>query len=244
MHEIAFGGVRLWQPSLYIPWRYWPWHRVRTTYRPLPDPLITPQTSLVTTSPMSGTRIRFYEYSTSADGQSLWSPIPSNVVENCSPITRLGIATYNVWFDKVEKRTRFEAVLRELISIPAIDLVSLQEVTEEFLHWLQESPEIQAHWVLTNCWDSEHQREIPPNWYGCMLLVTKRWAGNVRGWVKRFPTSKMGRFVVMAEIFQNGSSLVLFGWFSLLIFRFALPMRIRIPRIPTWKNVSGKLTST
>jgi len=156
----------------------------------------------------TGTKINLYEYQ-SAEAQPSWRPLASNAIRFSGSITGLRIITFNVWFDNLEKRIRFDGVIRELLSIPSVDVISLQEVTEEFLEWLQETPEIQSDWLLTNCWDADHERELRhPNWYGCILLVTKRWAGNVRGWIKRFPTSKMRRFVVMAEVFQNGKSLV------------------------------------
>jgi hypothetical protein len=159
---------------------------------------------------MSATPISFYEYragTTSAD-DSDWRPLDSTYPGITNPITDLRIVTWNVWFDKVEKRTRFEGSLKELLAIPALDVVSLQEVTPQFLEWLQFSEEIRSDWLLTNAWDSDHRREIPENWYGCVFLVRKRLAGNIRGWVKKFPTSKMGRFVVMADIFQKEESVV------------------------------------
>jgi hypothetical protein len=160
---------------------------------------------------MSANPIPFYEYGSSdaSSHDSGWKSLKSSYPEIMKPITDLTIVTWNVWFDEVEKEMRFEGVLKELLAVRGVDIVSLQEVTPQFVEWLQLSHEIRSDWLLTNCWDSDHLREIPEKWYGCVFLVRKKWAGNVRGWVKKFPTSKMGRFVLMAEIFQNKESVVI-----------------------------------
>jgi hypothetical protein len=155
--------------------------------------------------------IRFYGYvdnETEFEKGQEWYPVSSH-----SPfpkqLTTLNLATWNVWFDKLEDRSRFDGVLQELLALPSLDIISFQEITREFLSWLQQGNEIRASWVLTNCWDKEHLQEISDKWYGCIFLVKKELAGNIRAWVKKFPTSKMRRFVVMAEIFEGNTSLVI-----------------------------------
>jgi len=187
---------------------------------------------------MSATPISFYEYraGTASADDSGWKPLNSSYPEITRPITNLRIVTWNVWFDEVEKQTRFEGLLKELLVIPALDVVSLQEVTPQFVEWLQFSKDIRSDWLLTNCWDSDHRREIPENWYGCVFLLRKRLAGNVRGWVKKFPTSKMGRFVVMTEIFQKRKSVVFPDIKARDDKRFGLRTLIQILLILTLRN--------
>ena len=157
------------------------------------------------------TPIHFYEHipQTSSTKGGDWRPISSHQ-PLADSITTLRIVTWNIWYDDLEQNIRFSGALKELLAVPSVDVVSLQEVTPQFLRWMQSSPDIRADWVLTDCWDAEHQQEIPANSYGCVMLVKRKWAANIRGWVKKFPTSKMGRFVVMMEIFQEDASLVLF----------------------------------
>lgn len=162
----------------------------------------------------SATPIDFYEhvipevrldFATTEDPD--WHPIEFKR-EASDPINSLRIVTWNVWFDKVQQKTRFLGALDELFKLPDVDIVCLQEVTKEFLGWLKSTPEIRADWLVTDRWDADHAREVPENYYGCIFLLRKKWAGNVRAWVQKFPTSKMGRFVVMAEFFQAGKTLV------------------------------------
>lgn len=152
--------------------------------------------------------INFYEH-ISRNGCTVqgWQPV-ADYLETSAPITELRLVTWNVWFDELQKRCRFEGFLKELLSVQPVDVVSLQEVTPEFLGFLQADVNIRAEWVMTDCWDSSHLREVRPNSCGCIFLLKKKWAGNVRAWVRRFPTSKMRRYVIMAEIFQGGKSIV------------------------------------
>jgi hypothetical protein len=157
------------------------------------------------------TPIRFYGYvdnETSFEKGQEWCPVSCHEPLT-KPITTLNLATWNVWFDKLEDRSRFDGALQEILALPSLDIISFQEITREFLSWLQQSNEIRASWVLTNCWDEEHLQEISDKWYGCIFLVKKELAGNIRAWVKKFPTSKMGRFVVIAEVFEGKASLVI-----------------------------------
>lgn len=162
----------------------------------------------------SATPISFYEHlapqapvdeSSTQDAQ--WHPIKC-APESEEPIISIKVVTWNIWFDKVEQRKRFEAALKELLAIPELDIVCLQEVTKEFLGWLQSASKIRADWILTDRWDVDHFRETEETWYGCMFLVNRKWRGNVRAWVQKFPTSKMKRFVIMAEFFQGDETMV------------------------------------
>jgi hypothetical protein len=161
----------------------------------------------------SSAPIQLYEYvpsinPTKTSGSRKDWCLVSHHPELPAPVTACSVVTWNVWFDKLEQESRFQGALKELLSLPSVDLICLQEVTPQFIEWLQLSADIRAEWLMTDCWDAYHQAEIPPNWYGCIFLVNKKWAGNIRGWVRKFPTSKMGRFVIMAEVFQGHASLV------------------------------------
>jgi hypothetical protein len=159
----------------------------------------------------SATPVLFYEYiphDISATEHSGWRPTSESHPSLADSITTLRLITWNIWFDKLEQKPRFLGTLRKLLETPSVDIVSLQEVTPQFIHGLQSSTAIRTDWLLTDCWDADHQREIPPKLYGNIFLVRRKWAGNVRGWAKKFPTSTMGRFVVMAEVFQGTASVV------------------------------------
>lgn len=156
-----------------------------------------------------GIPVDFYEhvFDNASTSQSRWQPV-SRSTGSTVCIDEFGIVTWNVWFNELEKQRRFQGFRKELFSFPNVDIVSLQEVTREFLGFLQEDVAIQSDWLMTDTWDISHEREIWPNSYGCIFMVKKKWTGNVRAWVRRFPTSKMGRFVIMAEIFQGDKSVV------------------------------------
>lgn len=156
----------------------------------------------------TATTIYFYEAcSNDAAKKPQWQTISlqSPVVD---PIDSLRVLTWNIWFDNLEQRTRFSAILSQILSIPHLDVVGLQEVTPEFLHLAKAHPVIQSDWMLTDYEDEQHKGEVEPTWYGNVFLVRRKWAGSIRGWVKRFPTSTMKRFVVMLEIFQGDTSIV------------------------------------
>jgi hypothetical protein len=162
------------------------------------------------TNVVSATPIELYEYATS-DGSSAkdsqWQPV-SSPTPISDLIEAIQLATWNVWFDELEQKTRFSAIIEVLLSITSLDIVSLQEVTPEFLKLAQRHPSIQANWVLTDCWDAAHQKELHSSGKGNIFLVRRKWAGNIRAWVKKFPTSAMERFVVMLEISQGDSTVV------------------------------------
>src|SRR6202035_4488882 len=159
---------------------------------------------------VSATPIEFYEYATSdssSTNDSQWQPLISHAPIT-EPIVALQLATWNVWFDELEQKTRFSAIIEILLSITSLDIVSLQEVTPEFLKIAQRHPSIQANWVLTDCWDAAHQEELQSSGKGNIFLVRRKCAGNARAWVKKFPTSTMERFVVMLEISQGDTNVV------------------------------------
>jgi hypothetical protein len=152
------------------------------------------------------TAIEFYEYS--GDPSKLqWRPASARgAIADC--IKSLGLVTWNVWFDKLEQDTRHSSVLQELTSIPSIDVIALQEATSAFLEIIQTDTTIQSDWLLTDYRDANHRRQIVENWYGSIFLVRRKWAGNIRGSVTKFPTSKLGRFLLTLEIFQGDTSVV------------------------------------
>lgn len=156
----------------------------------------------------TATPIEFYENS-SADSPKLfqWRPASSRgaIVDR---IDSLSVVTWNIWFDKLEQDTRYSSVLKELVSIPPIDVIALQEVTPAFLEMIYADITIQRDWLLTDYRDANHRQEIVESWYGNIFLVRRKWARNIRGWVTKFPTSRMGRYLVTLEIFQGDTSVV------------------------------------
>jgi hypothetical protein len=163
------------------------------------------------------TPLVFYKYTSRSSSLNdisgpEWRPLsPSSTLKD--PITNLRLVTWNIWFDKDDQAIRFQAVIDQLHNIPTPDVVSLQEVTPSFLEMIRADEWIRAEWVMTDYLDANHQKQIAPNWYGNMLLVRKKWAGNIRGWTQKFPTSVYGRFIDMVEIFEGDKSVV--GPFSL-----------------------------
>src|SRR6266496_189804 len=151
----------------------------------------------------SAAPIDFYEYSSdNALNPPQWSPASSGtaIVDR---IDSLHLVTWNIWFDKLEQDIRYSSSLQELLSIPSIDVIAIQEATSEFFELIQADTTIQRDWLFTDYRDANHRIQITENWYGNIFLVRKKWAGNIRGWVKRFPTSSFGRFLVIFEIFQG-----------------------------------------
>jgi endonuclease/exonuclease/phosphatase family metal-dependent hydrolase len=154
------------------------------------------------------TPVEFYECSFSDSSKPLqWRPASSrNAVTD--RIDSLRLVTWNIWFDKLEQDRRYSSVLKELTSIPSVDVIALQEVTSAFLEMIQVDSIIQKDWLLTDHRDANHRQQITENWYGNIFLVRRKWAGNIRGWVIKFQTSKLGRFLVTVEIFQRDASVV------------------------------------
>jgi hypothetical protein len=137
--------------------------------------------------------------------------------ESSGPTSPFTIATWNVWFTRMAQKTRFHAIIRELLETPELDMVSLQEVTKEFLKCLMSTPEILKDWMWTFCWDRDHRHETHQQRYGNIVLVKRKWIFNVRAWVQRFPTSTMNRYVTMVEFFQGDQALVLLRLYIRLI---------------------------
>lgn len=154
--------------------------------------------------------ILFYEYAplnSHSPESSQWIPVTSHT-SKVDRISSLRVVTWNIWFDRREQHIRFPAVLAELRSLPLVDVICLQEVTTSFLELIRADKSIRQNWLITDYTDEIHRREIPPSWYGNILLVRKAWAGNIRGWVKRFPSSSMGRFAVILEIGNDDECMV------------------------------------
>jgi endonuclease/exonuclease/phosphatase family metal-dependent hydrolase len=151
------------------------------------------------------TSIPIYEFSTNDKaGNPQWLPIASP----CPPsprnhISSIRLLTWNIWFDKLSQEQRFSAIIQQIVSLPHLNIAALQEVTPEFIQLAKAHPQIQREWLLTDYTDEEHGTEVEPTWYGNIFLVRKGWEG-LRGWVRKFETSNMKRFVVILEI-QNGS---------------------------------------
>src|SRR5277367_3994984 len=142
-----------------------------------------------------------------------WRPVvfPTSHTTEQPDIDSIKIATWNVWFDKLEQHARFSGLLKELfpISGPSVDIIALQEVTPMFLAWLRSSPIIRSEWLMTDRWDLPHETCLPSNWYGNIFLVNQRWENHIRGWVQKFPTSKLGRHVELIELCHGKESKVL-----------------------------------
>lgn len=158
---------------------------------------------------MAVTRIPFYVFSSKVSNASQWQPVLSCSCPYPAIVDRidtLRLLTWNIWFDKLEQRNRFVAILEKITSLPNLDIIALQEVTPEFLQLARAHPAIQQDWIFTDYQDQEHQKGIDPTWYGNIFLVRRKWIGNIRGWVQKFPTSTMNRFVVLLEIFQGDNS--------------------------------------
>jgi endonuclease/exonuclease/phosphatase family metal-dependent hydrolase len=143
-----------------------------------------------------------YEQSEGSIGTWGWRPLKFSNHGTVFDATEIfSVLTWNVWYSELEQQKRFIGIIRRLVELPHLDVVSLQEVTPRFFEWLQCRPEIQSDWILTNPFDAEHRLEVPENGYGCMFLTRRKWRTNVRAWLKKFPTSTMGRFLIVAEIF-------------------------------------------
>jgi hypothetical protein len=128
-------------------------------------------------------------------------------ITDCIDTVRL--VTWNIWFDELQHDLRYHSVLDELLTIPLVDVISIQEVTSRFFELLRIDSRVRNDWLMTDYTDDSHRREIPPNWYGNIFLIRKKWAGSIRGWVRKFPTSNRKRFIEIIEIFQEHTSMVL-----------------------------------
>ena len=114
---------------------------------------------------MAPSPIQFYEYSPAVAPERSSCATPEWCSVSASPeqgelVTSFSVVTWNVWFDKLEQHTRFSSALNELLALHSADLVCLQDATPQFIKWLQLSPEIRANWLLTDCWDADHQLEM------------------------------------------------------------------------------------
>lgn len=127
---------------------------------------------------------------------------------SANEILSIRLATWNIWFDRLHQELRFKSVLQELKSLPAVDVIALQEVTESFLSVLREDEEFQSAWLMTDCWDEGHERELQYDlWYRNMILVRKDWARCISASVKRLPSS-MSRFMVTLEILTSNGMVI------------------------------------
>ena len=87
-----------------------------------------------------------------------WRPASSRSAV-ADRIDSLRLVTWNIWFDKLEQNTRYSSVLKELISIPSVDVIALQEVTSAFLEMIQADITIQRDWLLTDYRDANHRQQ-------------------------------------------------------------------------------------
>jgi endonuclease/exonuclease/phosphatase family metal-dependent hydrolase len=160
---------------------------------------------------VSATPIPFYEFSSDKASEApKWSPMDLTPDENLA-IHGFTLATWNVWFGKLEQDIRFASVVKTLLSLSA-DIVCIQEATPGFIEKVFANSDIRRDWVLSDYRDEHHKTEIQGHeeiWYGNMILVQKKWAGNIRGWVKQFPTSKKRRYIVILEIYQGNTGAVI-----------------------------------
>lgn len=182
--------------------------------------------------------IDFYEYivSDQQSKPSQWTTINPQIAMG-DHIESFRLVTWNIWFDKLEQDLRNSSILQELFSIPSVDIIAIQEATTPFLELIQSDKRIRTGWIITDYRDINYGREISSNWYGNIFLVRKKWIGNIRGWVKMFPTSNQGRFIEVLEISRAETSVV---WRSsderLTVIRFELVVHILSLLERTLKN--------
>jgi hypothetical protein len=152
--------------------------------------------------------VDLYEYTPLApvgnDGE--WSAIKFQQ-DSTNEILSIRLVTWNVWFDRLHQELRFKSVLEELKSLPAVDVIALQEVTESFISILRADEDFQSAWVITDCWDKSHERGLLQSdiWYRNMFLVRKDWGRCMTASVKRLPSS-MSRFMVTLEIVSSNGT--------------------------------------
>src|SRR5271170_5271749 len=99
--------------------------------------------------------ILFYEYVSSnshSPASSQWSPV-SSYPPNADRVSSFRVVTWNIWFDRREQYIRFSAVLAELLSIPFVDVICLQEATTSFLELIRGDKTIRRDWLITDYTD-------------------------------------------------------------------------------------------
>jgi hypothetical protein len=123
--------------------------------------------------------------------------------DSTNDLLSIRLVSWNVWFDRLHQELRFKSVLEALKSLPAVDVIALQEVTESFISILRADEDLQSAWVITDCWDKGHERGLQSDiWYRNMFLVRKDWSRCMTASVKRLPSSML-RFMVTLEIMSS-----------------------------------------
>jgi hypothetical protein len=152
--------------------------------------------------------VHLYEFNPVGAGKDgEWSVIKFHP-NSTNEIHSIRLVTWNIWFDRLHQELRFKFILHELKSLPAVDVIVLQEATESFLSILREDEGFQSAWLITNCWDAGHERALRSDiWYRNMILVRKDWARCTTASAIRLPSS-MSRFMVTLEILTSNGMVI------------------------------------
>lgn len=81
----------------------------------------------------------------------------------CVERDSITIATFNIWFGRLRRKSRHQAILDELRQCDA-DIIAMQEVTRESLEQILEQDWIRRHYWSSDIWCSTFKR------YGVLLL--------------------------------------------------------------------------
>ena len=120
-----------------------------------------------------------------------WRPIQRQEVE-CPSLTHLSIATLNIWFDHAYFAERCAAILA-LLADHRPDIITLQEVTPDFLQRVLHTSWIQADYCVSDMYGDS----VDP--YGVLMLSRLP----VEDWQVLPLPSAMGRHLVMARSVVN-----------------------------------------
>jgi hypothetical protein len=75
----------------------------------------------------------------------------NTLVGDGSPCVSLTTLTQNVWFDKLHKQRRLEALIDIIFArSPAVDVVSLQEMTKDATTWLLADERVRGRFLTTD----------------------------------------------------------------------------------------------
>ena len=158
-------------------------------------------------------------------GSRSWIEIPAGDLIDESPpssqqtLHSVVIATWNIWEDDRFADYRHPYILRELFEKeqgeegenahgrPSFDVITLQEVTPEFLAVLLAHTTVQTEWLVT---DLAHQLDISPNPYGTVILIRKsllvRGGYSVAAGFHEFGNTRMQRGLNFVELSSRCTS--------------------------------------
>ena len=159
------------------------------------------------------TPVVFYEYAATDDKWQPHNAVDNNRTGKNVVSHRLSLMTWNIWYEPVEDKLRFQGILNQIYRVTQeVDVIALQEVTPRFLAALQSNQYIQQHWLITDRWDDAHQKVLRDNGYGVMFLVNRALEINIEAWIAPFPTSKTGRYAQLLEMKTDDLNLVIFHY--------------------------------